>query len=105
LVATRIIHRSQGLSLNDTTFGLTNVKKHGLSYIVISCIQTKEWLYLSTPFQHQNFHIDQHVVEEMNRLKKIANWTTLFFDWKTFIIHILLYKPSIQFLYNNITKI
>jgi len=43
LVATRIIHRSQGLSLNDLAFGPTNGNKHGLSYIVISHIQTKEW--------------------------------------------------------------
>ncbi len=28
-------------------------------------------IYLSIPFQHQNFHIDQHVVEKMNRLKKL----------------------------------
>jgi len=105
LATIKIIHRSQELSLNDLAFGPTNVKNHGLLYIVIACIQAKEWLYLSIPFQHQNFHIDQHVVEEMNRLKKFANWTTLFFDWKTFIIHILLYKPSIQFLYNDITKI
>jgi hypothetical protein len=52
------------------------LKKHGLSYIIFSRIQTKEWLYLLTPLQHQNFHIDQCVVEKMNRLKTFANWTT-----------------------------
>ncbi len=26
--------------------------------------------------QHQNFHIDQRVIEKMNRLKTFANWTT-----------------------------
>jgi hypothetical protein len=41
LATTRTIHQSQGLSLNDLAFGLTNVKKHGLSYSVISCIRTK----------------------------------------------------------------
>jgi hypothetical protein len=29
----------------------------------------------------------------------------LFLDWKTFIIHMLLYKLLIQILYDNITKI
>jgi len=76
LVAIRTIHWSQGLSLNELAFGPTNVKKHGLWNIVFSCIRTKEGLYLLIPFQHQNFHIDQCVVEKMNRLKKNSNWTT-----------------------------
>ncbi len=37
-----------------------------------------------TPFQHQNFHIDQCVVEEMNRLKTFGNWTTFVFQIKNF---------------------
>jgi hypothetical protein len=52
------------------------LKKHGLSYITLSCNWTKEQIYLLTPLQHQNFHIDQCVVEEMNKLKTFANWTT-----------------------------
>jgi hypothetical protein len=31
---------------------------------------------LLTPLQHQNFHIDQCVVEKMNILIFFANWTT-----------------------------
>jgi hypothetical protein len=45
------------------------------SNTTLSCIRTKEGLYLLTPLQHQNFHIDQHVVEKMNRLT-FSNWTT-----------------------------
>jgi hypothetical protein len=52
------IHQSQGLSLDDLTFDPTNVKIYGLSCTTFFCIRTKEWLYLSTPLQHQNFHID-----------------------------------------------
>jgi hypothetical protein len=58
----------------------------------------KEGLYLLTPFQHQNFHIDQCVVEGMNILKTFANWTTFFPQFKTFIIHMLLYKLLTQIL-------
>jgi hypothetical protein len=60
-----------------------NVRKHGLSCIVFSCIGTKEGLYLLTPL-HQNFHIDQRVVEEMNKLKTFANWTTFVPQLKNF---------------------
>jgi hypothetical protein len=31
---------------------------------------------LLPPLQHQNFHIDQRVIEQMNILKTFANWTT-----------------------------
>ncbi len=37
-----------------------------------------------TPFQHQNFHIDQRVVEEMNRLKTFANSMTFVTQLKNF---------------------
>ncbi len=84
MVVARTIHQSQGLSLDELAFDPTNVKKHGLSYIVFSHIQTKEQLYLLTPFQHQNFHIDQCVVEELNILKTFGNWTTSIPWLKTF---------------------
>jgi len=63
-------------------------------------IQTKKRLYLLTPLQHHNFHIDQCVVEEMNRLKTCANWTP-FVHQLIFliIIHMLLYKPLIHIIY------
>jgi hypothetical protein len=90
--------------LDELAFDHTNVKKHGLSYITLSYIQTKERLYLLIPLQHQNFHIDQCVVKEMNRLETFANRTTFVPQLKTFIIHMLLYKPLIRILYDNITK-
>jgi hypothetical protein len=71
---------------DELVFDPTNVKKHGLSYITFCCIWKKEQLYLLTPLQHQNFHIDQCVVEEMNRLKTFANWTT-FVLWLKFFYH------------------
>jgi hypothetical protein len=40
-----------------------------------------------TPLQHQNFHIDQCVVEEMNRLKTFVNWTT--------------FVPQLKFFYHS----
>jgi hypothetical protein len=36
LVATQIIHRSQGLTLDCLTFDSTNVTKHGLTYTTLS---------------------------------------------------------------------
>ncbi len=57
---------------------------HRLSYIDFSCIRTKEGLYLLTPLQHQNFHIDQRVVEKLNRLKTLANWITFSLQLKNF---------------------
>jgi len=83
LTTTTTIHQPLGLLLNELAFDPTNVRKHGLSYIVFSHIQTKEGLDLLTPF-HQNFHIDQHVVEEINRLKNFANWTTFVPQLKNF---------------------
>jgi hypothetical protein len=76
LAIARTIHQSQGLSLDKLTFDPTNVRKHGLSYTTLSHIRIKEGLYLLPPPQHQNFHIDQRVIEKMNRLKTFANWTT-----------------------------
>jgi hypothetical protein len=46
LVATKTIHCYQGLSLDELVFDPTNVKKHGLTYIPLSRIRTKEKLFL-----------------------------------------------------------
>jgi len=66
----------------------------------------KKRLYLLTPLQHHNFHIDQCMVEEMETLKTCANWTP-FVHRLIFkkIIHMLLYKPSIHIIYDKIIKI
>jgi hypothetical protein len=42
LTTIRTIHRSQWLLLNELALDPTNVRKHGLSYIVFSCIWTKK---------------------------------------------------------------
>jgi len=77
LTTSRTIYRSQGLSLNELVFDPTNVKKHGLTYITLSRIQTKEKLILLAPFQHEIFYVDPRVHVEMNRLKTIATWIPL----------------------------
>jgi hypothetical protein len=84
LAIAKTIHQSQGLSLNILAFDPTNVRKHGLSYIALSCIRIKEGLYLLPPLQHQNFRIDQCLIEKMNRLKTFANWTTFVPQLKNF---------------------
>jgi hypothetical protein len=48
------------------------LKKHGLTYITLSCIQTKEKLFLLVPLQHENFYVDPRVHIKMNRLKTIT---------------------------------
>jgi hypothetical protein len=45
LVIVRTIHCSQGLSLDELVFDPTNLKKHGLTYITLSRMQTKEKLF------------------------------------------------------------
>jgi hypothetical protein len=59
-------------------FDLTNVKKHGLTYITLSCIRTKEKLFLLAPFQHEFFYVDPRIHVKMDRLKTIAIWIPLF---------------------------
>jgi hypothetical protein len=61
-------------------FDPTNIKKHGLTYITLSCIETKEKLFLLAPFQHEIFYVDPKVHVEINRLKTIATWIPLIFQ-------------------------
>jgi hypothetical protein len=82
LATTITIHSSQGLSLDELVFDPTNVKKHGLTYTTLFHIPTKEKLFLLTPFQHENFYVDLKVHMEMNRLKTIATWILLIFQFK-----------------------
>ncbi len=58
-------------------FDTTNIKKHGLTYTTLCCIQTKEKLLLLVFFQHEKFYVDVRVHVEMNRLKTIAIWIPL----------------------------
>ncbi len=43
-----------------------------LTYITLSCIQTKENLFLLAPLQYENFYVDPKIHIEMNRLKTNA---------------------------------
>jgi len=49
LVGTKTIHHFQGLSLDELVFNPTNVFKNGLTYITLSCIQTKNIFVNSYP--------------------------------------------------------
>jgi hypothetical protein len=54
----RTIHQSQGLSLDDVVSNPCGVNKHGLAYIALSWICTKEKLYLLTPLTTSNFQVE-----------------------------------------------
>jgi hypothetical protein len=61
LVATRTIHHSQGLIYNHLTFDPTGVTIHGLTYIELSRVRSKENLYLFFPLLNFFFQVD-HLV-------------------------------------------
>jgi hypothetical protein len=52
------IHHSQGLILNHLTFDPTSVTKHGLTYIALSKVCSKENLYLFSPLLNNFFQVD-----------------------------------------------
>jgi hypothetical protein len=63
-------------------FDPNNIKKHGLTYTILSHIQTKEKIFLLIPFQHKFFYVDPKVHVKMNRLKTIATWIPLIPQFK-----------------------
>jgi len=56
-------------------FDVTNVKKHDLKYITLSCIWTKENLYLLAPLQHQFFCMDPRL--HIEKIKNSHNLVTI----------------------------
>ena len=74
LVVVRIIHKAQGLSLDDLIFNPCSVHKYELAYIALSSIRSKEKLYLSDSLEILNFQIDNSILEKMKRLMTIAKW-------------------------------
>jgi hypothetical protein len=58
--------------LDGLVFDPINVLNHGLTYITLFCIQTKEKLFLLAHLQHEIFNVDPRVHIELNRLKTIA---------------------------------
>ncbi len=64
------IHQAQRLTLEHLIFDPSNVTKHGLTYIPLFCIYSKEHLYLLCPLLSNFFYADAIVEEEM-------------FHWKT----------------------
>ena len=60
-----IIHRSQGLSLDEMVFDPSGIYKHELAYIALSHMRTKDKLYLLNPLSNSNFRIDKSNFIEM----------------------------------------
>jgi hypothetical protein len=58
-------------------FDFTKIKKHGLTYITLSCIRTKEKLFLLALLQHEFFNVNPRLHVETHRLKTIATWIPL----------------------------
>ncbi len=63
--------------MNELVFDPTNVRKHGLTYITSSHIQTKEKLILLAPLQLEFLYVNPRIHVEMNILKTIATWIPL----------------------------
>lgn len=53
--ATRTIHRSQGLTLEEIALCPKKVNKHGLTCIALSCVRSPNNLYLLSPLTNKNF--------------------------------------------------
>jgi ATP-dependent exoDNAse (exonuclease V) alpha subunit len=74
LATARTIHRAQGLSLDRLAFNPQNVSKHGLSYMALSRVRSKEQLYLLHSICSRKFHVEQLVADEMFRLRADAKY-------------------------------
>ncbi len=77
----------------DSVFKTSSYHDKTIIWILFS--NKKTWIIIHYSFSHSN--------KRMIILLQIGQ--LLFLDWKTFIIHMLLYKLLIQILYDNITKI
>jgi hypothetical protein len=78
LVATRTIHHSQGLSLEELIFDLINVFKKLVNiYCMVIPHLNKRKLFLLTPLQHEIFYVNPSIYVEMNRLKIFVIWIPL----------------------------
>lgn len=72
LATAQMIHRSQGLSIDEMAFDPSGINKHRLLYIVLSRIRLKEKLYLLNPLLISNFQIDKLICIEMEKLTNSA---------------------------------
>jgi hypothetical protein len=55
------IHYAQVLTFDCLAFDPSDVTKHELTYTMLSCICSKEHLYLFSPLPNKNFHTDSIV--------------------------------------------
>ena len=70
-----MVHRSQGLCLDEMAFDSSGINKYGLTYTMLSRIRTKS--ILVHPLANSNFQIDKSVSIEMERLTSSAKWKLL----------------------------
>jgi len=85
-------------------FDPNNIKKHGLTYTILSYIQTKEKLFLLIPLQHEVFYVDLRVHVKMNRLKTIVTWIPSILQYENVHKFHVIIQALNKFLYANIMK-
>jgi hypothetical protein len=71
---TWIIHCSQGLTFDFLTFDLTSVTKHGLTYITLLGVHSKEHLHSLSPLLNKKCQVDHFVPNEMFQLRINAQY-------------------------------
>jgi hypothetical protein len=64
-----IIHHAQGLTFDHLAFDSTRVTKHGLTYITLFKIYSKNHLHIFSPLSNKKFQINHIIQEEMSHLK------------------------------------
>jgi hypothetical protein len=79
-----IIHHSQGLALDHLAFDPTNVTKHGLTYIELLKVRSKENLYLLFPLLIFFFQVDHLVQEKLVQLRTNAQYKLVIVSLKSY---------------------
>jgi hypothetical protein len=80
----RTIHCAQGLTFDRLAFDLTSVIKHGLTYIPLSHICSKEHSYLLSPLTNKTFQVDTLVQEEMHRFRTTTQYELTLISLKSY---------------------
>jgi hypothetical protein len=65
-------------------------------------VRTKEKMYLLNSLQYSNFHVDEHVIQEMKKLTTFANWELLVPRLKTYnLSHVIIQSRNINSLHKH----
>jgi hypothetical protein len=81
LLCARIVHRSQGLTLDNVAFHPVGIRINGLVYIALSHVRSIDSLYLLSPLTKDNFKVKQKVDIAMERLRTTTKWK-LHYDYQ-----------------------